>query len=103
MHFWFHARFLLVEGEKMSKSAGNFFTLRDLALKGHRPSAIRLLLASVPYRHQLNFTFDGLRQMASNVDKLRNFHLRSGPASFRRVCGLGTGPRGPGAHDRRPG
>jgi cysteinyl-tRNA synthetase len=75
-HFWFHARFLLVEGEKMSKSLGNFFTLRDLVLKGHRPSSIRLLLASVPYRHQLNFTFDGLKQMAANVDKLRNYRLR---------------------------
>jgi cysteinyl-tRNA synthetase len=81
-HFWFHARFLLVEGEKMSKSAGNFFTLRDLALKGYKPSSIRLLLASVPYRHQLNFTFDGLKQMASNVDKLRNFQLRLTTGQF---------------------
>src|SRR5713101_5111533 len=82
VHFWFHARFLLVEGEKMSKSAGNFFTLRDLALKGYKPSSIRLLLASVPYRHQLNFTFDGLKQMASNVDKLRNFQLRLTTGQF---------------------
>ncbi len=82
VHFWFHARFLLVEGEKMSKSAGNFFTLRDLALKGYKPSSIRLLLASVPYRHQLNFTFDGLKQMASNVDKLRNFQLRLKSGQF---------------------
>jgi cysteinyl-tRNA synthetase len=81
-HFWFHARFLLVEGEKMSKSAGNFFTLRDLVLKGYKPSSIRLLLASVPYRHQLNFTFDGLKQMASNVDKLRNFQLRLKTGQF---------------------
>jgi len=82
VHFWFHARFLLVEGEKMSKSAGNFFTLRDLALRGYKPSAIRLLLASVPYRHQLNFTFDGLKQMASNVEKLRNFQLRLKASQF---------------------
>ncbi len=82
VHFWFHVRFLLVEGEKMSKSAGNFFTLRDLALKGYKPSSIRLLLASVPYRHQLNFTFDGLKQMASNVDKLRNFQLRLRTGQF---------------------
>jgi cysteinyl-tRNA synthetase len=81
-HFWFHSRFLLVEGEKMSKSLGNFLTLRDLVLKGYKPSSIRLLLASVPYRHQLNFTFDGLKQMASNVDKLRNFQLRLTTASF---------------------
>jgi len=49
--FWFHARFLLVEGEKMSKSLGNFFTPRDLILKGHKPSSIRWLLSSVPYRN----------------------------------------------------
>jgi len=82
VHFWFHARFLLVEGEKMSKSVGNFFTLRDLALRGYKPSAIRLLLASVPYRHQLNFTFDGLKQMSSNVEKLRNFQLRLKAGQF---------------------
>ncbi len=74
--FWVHARFLLVEGEKMSKSLGNFYTLRDLVLKGHKPSSIRYLLASVPYRRQLNFTFDGLKQAASSVERLRNFKLR---------------------------
>ena len=76
VHFWFHARFLLVEGEKMSKSLGNFFTLRDLVLKGHKPSSIRFLLASVPYRNQLNFTFDGLKQAAVSVERLRNFRSR---------------------------
>jgi cysteinyl-tRNA synthetase len=75
-NFWFHARFLLVEGEKMSKSLGNFFTPRDLVLKGYKPSSIRYLLTSVPYRNQLNFTFDGLRQAATSVDRLRNFRLR---------------------------
>ena len=81
-HFWFHARFLLVEGEKMSKSAGNFFTLRDLVLKGHKPSSIRYLLSSVPYRNQLNFTFDGLKQAAVSVDRLRNFRLRLSAENF---------------------
>jgi cysteinyl-tRNA synthetase len=66
---WFHVRFLLVEGKKMSKSEGNFYTLRDLLLKGHRASAIRFLLLSVPYRHQLNFTFDGLRESTSAIDR----------------------------------
>ena len=80
--FWFHARFLLVEGEKMSKSLGNFFTLRDLVLKGHKPSSIRYLLASVPYRNQLNFTFDGLTQAANSVDRLRNFRLRLTTSQF---------------------
>ncbi|MGO9086574.1 MAG: cysteine--tRNA ligase [Candidatus Sulfotelmatobacter sp.] len=81
-HFWFHARFLLVEGEKMSKSLGNFFTLRDLVLKGHKPSSIRYLLTEVPYRTQLNFTFDGLKQAAVSVERLRNFRLRLGTGSF---------------------
>jgi cysteinyl-tRNA synthetase len=81
-HFWFHARFLLVEGEKMSKSLGNFFTLRDLVLKGHKPSSIRYLLASVPYRNQLNFTFDGLKQAAVSVERLRNFRLRLSSGTF---------------------
>jgi cysteinyl-tRNA synthetase len=73
---WFHVRFLLVEGEKMSKSLGNFYTLRDLVLKGHKPSSIRYLLTSVPYRTQLNFTFDGLKQAAVSVERLRNFRQR---------------------------
>jgi cysteinyl-tRNA synthetase len=80
--FWFHARFLLVEGEKMSKSLGNFFTLRDLVLKGHKPSSLRYLLTSVPYRNQMNFTFDGLKQAAVSVDRLRNFRLRLTAGNF---------------------
>ena len=74
--FWIHCRFLLVEGQKMSKSVGNFYTLRDLLLKGHKASSIRYLLASVPYTRQLNFTFDGLKQAAQSVERLRNFKAR---------------------------
>ena len=81
-HFWFHVRFLLVEGEKMSKSLGNFYTLRDLVLKGHKPSSIRYLLTSVPYRNQLNFTFDGLKQAAVSVERLRNFRQRLTSGTF---------------------
>jgi len=81
-HFWVHARFLLVEGEKMAKSAGNFFTVRDLILMGHKPSSIRFLLMSVPYRKQLNFTFDGLTQAANSVERLRNFKLRLESSQF---------------------
>ncbi len=79
---WFHARFLLVEGQKMSKSLGNFFTIRDLVLRGHKPSSIRWLLTQVPYRNQLNFTFDGLKAAASSVEKLRNFHFRLTSTEF---------------------
>ena len=82
-HFWFHARFLLVEGEKMSKSLGNFYTLRDLVLKGHKPSSIRYLLAaSAPYRNQLNFTEDGLQGAAASVERLRNFQMRLSTGQF---------------------
>jgi cysteinyl-tRNA synthetase len=66
----------------MSKSLGNFFTLRDLVLKGHKPSSIRYLLTSVPYRNQLNFTFDGLKQAAVSVERLRNFRLRLTAGNF---------------------
>ena len=76
VRYWLHAEHLLVEGEKMSKSLGNFYTLRDLFGKGYKPSALRFALASVPYRRQLNFTFDGLQQATSSVERLRNFAAR---------------------------
>jgi cysteinyl-tRNA synthetase len=74
--FWLHAEFLMVEGQKMSKSLGNYYTLRDLVAMGHAPESIRYLLASVPYRKQLNFTQDGLKSAAIAIDRLRNFKLR---------------------------
>jgi cysteinyl-tRNA synthetase len=80
--YWLHAEHLLVEGEKMSKSLGNFFTLRDLFSKGYKPSALRFALASVPYRKQLNFTFDGLQQASSSVERLRNFADRLAEGKF---------------------
>jgi cysteinyl-tRNA synthetase len=76
VRFWMHVRFLLVEGKKMSKSLGNFFTLRDLLLKGYKPSSIRYLLSSVPYTKQLNFTFAGLEQATESVRRLRDFRWR---------------------------
>jgi len=74
--FWMHVRFLLVEGKKMSKSLGNFYTLRDLLLEGYKPSSIRYLLTSVPYTKQLNFTLAGLEQAAESVRRLRDFKSR---------------------------
>jgi cysteinyl-tRNA synthetase len=79
---WMHVRFLLVDGKKMSKSDGNFFTLRDLLLKGYKASAIRLALISVPYRHQLNFTFDSLTEATNAIDRLRTFHQRINGGTF---------------------
>jgi len=75
-HFWLHAEFLSIEAQKMSKSAGNFYTLRDLLEMDYEPEVVRYLLASVPYRKKLNFTFDGLKAAATAIDRLRNFKLR---------------------------
>jgi cysteinyl-tRNA synthetase len=82
VRYWLHAEHLLVEGEKMSKSLGNFFTLRDLFAKGYKPSALRFALASVPYRRQLNFTFEGLQQATSAIERLRNFSDRLAQGKF---------------------
>jgi cysteinyl-tRNA synthetase len=74
--FWVHSEFLLVEGQKMSKSLGNFYTLRDIFGRGVAPEAVRYLLASVPYRKALNFTFDGLNSAKTAIERLRNFQFR---------------------------
>ncbi len=74
--FWLHAEHLMVNGEKMSKSAGNFYTLRDLIAQGHRPSAIRYLLASTPFHKPLNFTLDGVHQAQRSIERLGNFRFR---------------------------
>jgi cysteinyl-tRNA synthetase len=76
VHFWLHCEHLMVEGKKMSKSLGNVYSLRDLQEKGYRTDAIRYIFASVPYRKQLNFTWDGMQQAAASLDRLRNFRLR---------------------------
>jgi cysteinyl-tRNA synthetase len=80
--FWLHAEFLMVEGQKMSKSLGNFFTLRDIIGRGYAPEAVRYLLASVPYRKTLNFTFDGLQSAKTAIERLRNFKLRLETGAF---------------------
>jgi cysteinyl-tRNA synthetase len=76
VRYWLHAEHLIVEGQKMSKSLGNFYTLRDVLAMGYAPEAVRYLLASVPYRKKLNFTFDGIKAAATSIDRLRNFKLR---------------------------
>ncbi len=78
VRYWVHPEFLLVEGEKMSKSKGNQFTLRDLLDQGHAPEEIRYLLLSVHYRRQLNFSMDGLRQAQASIGRLEEFVLRLG-------------------------
>lgn len=73
VHFWLHCRHLIVEGEKMSKSKGNFYTLRDLLQKNIDPMAIRFLLLSTHYRKMLNFTFEALDQARSSLQRIKDF------------------------------
>jgi cysteinyl-tRNA synthetase len=96
--YWVHAEHLLVEGEKMSKSLGNFYTMRDLYGKGYKPSALRYALASVPYRRQLNFTFDGLMQATNSVERLRTFRDRLKQGKFAAGSPAGFKERAEKAH-----
>ncbi|MCP3682436.1 MAG: cysteine--tRNA ligase [bacterium] len=73
VNYWLHNEWLLVEGKKMSKSLGNFYTLKDVFSKGYSPKAIRYLLLSTHYRQQLNFTFKGLEAAASSIQRLNDF------------------------------
>ncbi|MEX2243669.1 MAG: cysteine--tRNA ligase [Fimbriimonadaceae bacterium] len=68
---WMHVRFLQVEGEKMAKRTGNFYTVRDLVEAGHDPIALRYALISVPYGKPLNFTMQSLRDAERNVERMR--------------------------------
>ena len=76
VRYWLHAEHLIVDGEKMAKSKGNFFTLPALVEKGYSPRAIRYLFQSVPYRMKLNFTFDALKGAASALERLDSLDLR---------------------------
>ena len=76
VNYWIHFEHLKVNGESMSKSKGNYYTFRDLVAKDFSPVAIRYFLLSVPYRKQLNFTFDGLRGAEKTVESLRDFLAR---------------------------
>lgn len=78
---WFHARFLMVEGTKMSKSKGNFFTARDLFAKGIEPAALRLELIKTHYRSNANFTMQGLTDSQRMIDRWRRVAESSKPQS----------------------
>ncbi len=81
--YWLHCRHLLVDGKKMSKSAGNFYTLRDLVESGFEPMAIRYLLLSMSYRRRLNFTFNGLKDAGKKLERIRNIIERLKAADGR--------------------
>lgn len=71
--YWLHKRHIFVEGEKMSKSKGNFFTLADLEKKGYSPLAFRYLMFSIHYRQNTNFTFKSLEDAQKSIDRLQQF------------------------------
>ncbi|MCE2881369.1 MAG: cysteine--tRNA ligase [Planctomycetaceae bacterium] len=85
--FWFHTRHLQVEGEKMSKSKGNFFTARDLFAKGVTPAALRLELVRTHYRTNSNFTMQGLRDCQRMIDRW----AAARAALVARAAGASTG------------
>jgi cysteinyl-tRNA synthetase len=95
VNYWLHNEHLLVEGKKMAKKFGNFYTLRDLLGKGYDPIVIRFLLLSTHYRAQFNFTFEGLDAAAGAVERLRNFVRRlrdaNGEGSGGQVAELARG------------
>ncbi len=76
VHYWMHNEHLLVEGKKMAKRLGNFYTLRDLLAKGLDPLAIRYLLLSTHYRQQFNFTFEALEAAKKAIERLANLQRR---------------------------
>ncbi len=82
VNYWLHSEHLIVDGEKMSKSKGNFYTLRDLTTRGFSPVAIRYLLLSVHYRKQLNFTLEGISHAGQAIGRLRDFLERMSGAGF---------------------
>ncbi len=76
VNHWVHGEFLMVEGQKMSKSLGNFFSLRDLVAKGVDPIAFRYAIQSNHYRKVLNFSFEGLRAAENSLKRIRAFRKR---------------------------
>jgi cysteinyl-tRNA synthetase len=96
VRYWLHNAHLLVEGKKMSKSAGNFFTLRDLLAKGWTGREIRYALISCHYRDPLNFTFDGLQAARSALQRMDEFLLKMQDAAGCGQPALPTTPAGRG-------
>lgn len=76
VNYWMHCAHLVVEGKKMSKSLGNFYTLRDLVEKGYDPLAIRWVLVTTHYRQPNNFTFEALDGAVHAMQRIRDFRTR---------------------------
>lgn len=93
VRLWLHSEHLLVDHKKMSKSLGNFYTLRDLLQRGYSGAEVRYLLAQTHYRTQLNFTFQGLESARNALQRIRDFVFRlktidnpSGGSDLKILC-----------------
>ncbi len=73
VNYWLHCHHLVVDGEKMAKSKGNFLTLTDVMNKGYDPPEVRFLLVSAHYRKMLNFTDEAMHQARAGLERMRNF------------------------------
>ena len=101
VRYWLHAEHLIVDGEKMSKSKGNFFLLPDVLARRNDAMAVRYLLLSVPYRQKLNFTFEALDGAAAAVQRLRNAEANLADyARHREGAGAGASHPVPARLDR---
>ena len=94
VEIWLHAEHLVVDGEKMSKSKGNFYTLDDVLARRDDPAAVRYLFLSVPYRRKLNFTWEALAGAAAAVERIRSAAARIGEVAA-------SGAKKPGAFDAK--
>jgi cysteinyl-tRNA synthetase len=91
VNFWLHAKHLIVEGRRMAKSFGNFYTLRDVLAKGYSPLAIRYLLMATHYRQQLNFTFDALEAAHNGLERYHDFIANIGDVTLETDGGEADG------------
>jgi len=85
--YWLHSRHLMIDGKKMSKSFGNFYTLRDILNKGYTPMSIRYLLISTHYRQQLNLTFKGLDAAKTSIERLSEFRSMLSEYAHKGITG----------------
>ena len=85
VNYWMHLRHLMVDGQKMSKSKGNFYKLDDIKEKGFSPMDFRLLLLSSHYRSQVNFTWEAMEQSRRNLQKINDFILNMEAAATRNI------------------
>ena len=92
VRYWVHVEHLLVDHKKMSKSLGNFYTLRDLLNKGYTGAEVRYLLLSTHYRTQLNFTFAGLDAARASLQRIEDLILRLRAVQGPKKSGFAAGP-----------